>query len=119
MEEILASILQGEGVSSLYGRYTNFLVASGYVDCDGVPQRCPICGSEHLIKDNAEIGGFNIPEGCMAEYDSNQDEYIARDMMILESLMRKGLITQEDILEESSVDNLRAYTQKRLDAYAE
>ena len=61
---------------------------------------------------------------------SNQDEYIARDMMILELLMKKGLITQEDIMEEFSVDNLRAYikivqdqkkaeTQKRLDEYAE
>ena len=61
---------------------------------------------------------------------SNQDEYIARDMMILELLMKKGLITQEDIMEEFSVDNLQAYikivqdqkkaeTQKRLDWYAE
>ena len=61
---------------------------------------------------------------------SNQDEYIARDMMILELLMKKGLITQEDIMEEFSVDNLQAYikivqdqkkaeTQKRLDEYAE
>ena len=61
---------------------------------------------------------------------SNQDEYIARDMMILELLMKKGLITQEDIMEEFSVDNLQTYikivqdqkkaeTQKRLDEYAE
>ncbi len=61
---------------------------------------------------------------------SNQDEYIARDMMILELLMKKGLITQEDIVEEFSVDNLQAYikivqdqkkaeAQKRLDEYAE
>ena len=61
---------------------------------------------------------------------SNQDEYIARDMMILELLMKKGLITQEDIVEEFSANNLQAYikivqkqkkaeTQKRLDEYAE
>ena len=61
---------------------------------------------------------------------SNQDEYIARDMMILELLMKKGLITSEDIVEEFSVDNLqayikivqdqkKAYTQKRLDEYVE
>lgn len=61
---------------------------------------------------------------------SNQDEYIARDMMILELLMKKGLITQEDIVEEFSADNLqayikivqgqkKAYNQKRLDEYAE
>lgn len=61
---------------------------------------------------------------------SNQDEYIARDMMILELLMKKGLITQEDIVEEFSADNLQAYikivqeqkkaeTQKKLDEYAE
>ena len=40
---------------------------------------------------------------------SDQDEYIARDMMILELLMKKGLITQEDIVEEFSADNLQAY----------
>ena len=61
---------------------------------------------------------------------SNQDEYIARDMMILELLMKKGLITQEDIVEEFSTDNLQAHikivqdqkkaeAQKRLDEYAE
>lgn len=61
---------------------------------------------------------------------SNQDEYIARDMMILELLMKKGLITQEDIMEEFSADNLQAYikivqdqkkaeAQKRLDEYTE
>lgn len=61
---------------------------------------------------------------------SNQDEYIARDMMILELLMKKGLITQEDIVEEFSADNLQAYikiiqnqkkahAQKRIDEYAE
>lgn len=69
MEEILASIMQGEGTSSLYDKYIDFLVANGYVDCDGVPQRCPMCGSEHLIENNAETGGFNIPEGCATEYD--------------------------------------------------
>ena len=61
---------------------------------------------------------------------SNQDEYIARDMMILELLMKKGLITQEDIVEEFSADNLQAYIKivqnqkkeekkKRLNEYAE
>ena len=61
---------------------------------------------------------------------SNQDEYIARDMMILELLMKKGLITSEDIVEEFSADNLQAYikivqdqkkaeAQKRLNEYAE
>ena len=61
---------------------------------------------------------------------SNQDEYIARDMMILELLMKKGLITREDIVEEFSADNLQAYIkivqdqkkaeiQKRLNEYAE
>lgn len=71
---------------------------------------------------------FNLDE--LLRGFSNQDEYIARDMMILELLMKKSLITQEDIVEEFSADNLRAYikiiqdqkkayTQKRLDEYAE
>ena len=61
---------------------------------------------------------------------SNQDEYIARDIMILELLMKKGLITQEDVEEEFSIDNLQAHikivqaqkeaqAQKRLDEYME
>jgi hypothetical protein len=37
MEEILAGILQGEDASSLYDKYIDFLVTSGYVDYDGVP----------------------------------------------------------------------------------
>lgn len=71
---------------------------------------------------------FNLDE--LLRGFSNQDEYIARDMMILELLMKKSLITQEDIEEEFSADNLRAYikivqdqkkayTQKRLDEYTE
>ena len=43
---------------------------------------------------------FNLDE--LLRGFSNQDEYIARDMMILELLMKK-----------------KAYTQKRLDEYAE
>ena len=71
---------------------------------------------------------FNLDE--LLRGFSNQDEYIARDMMILELLMKKSLITQEDIVEEFSADNLQAYikivqdqkkaeAQKRLDEYAE
>ena len=50
---------------------------------------------------------FNLDE--LLRGFSNQDEYIARDMMILELLMKKGLITREDIVEEFSADNLQAY----------
>jgi hypothetical protein len=74
------------------------------------------------------LGMFDLDE--LFRGFSNQDEYIARDMMILELLMKKGLITQEDIVEEFSADNLQAYikivqdqkkaeAQKRLDEYAE
>lgn len=41
---------------------------------------------------------FNLDE--LLRGFSNQDEYIARDMMILELLIKKSLITQEDIVEE-------------------
>lgn len=40
---------------------------------------------------------------------SNQDEYIARDMMILEVLINKGLITQEDISKVFTSKNLTDY----------
>ena len=61
---------------------------------------------------------------------SDQDEYIARDMMILEVLINKGLITSEDISKVFTSENLTDYikivqdqkkaeTQKRLDEYAE
>lgn len=70
---------------------------------------------------------FNLDE--LFRGFSNQDEYIARDMIILELLMKKGLITQEDVEEEFSIDNLQAHikivqaqkeaqAQKRLDEYA-
>ena len=40
---------------------------------------------------------------------SNQDEYIARDMMILEVLINKGLITSEDISKVFTSKNLTDY----------
>lgn len=40
---------------------------------------------------------------------SNQDEYIARDMMILEVLINKGLITSEDISKVFTSENLTDY----------
>lgn len=40
---------------------------------------------------------------------SNQDEYIARDMMILEILMNKGLIKTEDISKVFTSENLTTY----------
>ena len=40
---------------------------------------------------------------------SNQDEYIARDMMILEILMNKGLIKAEDISKVFTSENLTTY----------
>ena len=40
---------------------------------------------------------------------SNQDEYIARDMMILEVLINKGLITSEDISKVFTSENLTTY----------
>lgn len=40
---------------------------------------------------------------------SDQDEYIARDMMILEVLINKGLITSEDISKVFTSENLIDY----------
>ena len=50
---------------------------------------------------------MNIDEllrGC-----SNHDKYIARDMMILEVLINKGLITPEDISKVFTSKNLTDY----------
>lgn len=40
---------------------------------------------------------------------SDQDEYTARDMMILEVLINKGLITPEDISKVFTSENLTDY----------
>lgn len=40
---------------------------------------------------------------------SDQDEYVARDMMILEVLINKGLITPEDISKVFTSKNLTDY----------
>ena len=40
---------------------------------------------------------------------SDQDEYMARDMMILEVLINKGLITSEDISKVFTSENLTDY----------
>ena len=40
---------------------------------------------------------------------SDQDEYIARDMMILEILINKGLVTPEDISKVFTSESLTDY----------
>ena len=40
---------------------------------------------------------------------SDQDEYIARDMMILEILINKGLVTPEDISKVFTSESLTNY----------
>lgn len=40
---------------------------------------------------------------------SSQDEYIARDMMILEILINKGLVTPEDISKVFTPESLTDY----------
>ncbi|MGN0966306.1 MAG: hypothetical protein ACI4OP_01755 [Candidatus Coprovivens sp.] len=40
---------------------------------------------------------------------SDRDEYIARDMIILEILINKGLITNEDILKAFTSEKLTEY----------
>ena len=40
---------------------------------------------------------------------SDQDEYIARDMMILEILINKGLVTPEDISKVFTPESLTDY----------
>ena len=53
---------------------------------------------------------MNIDE-LLRDY-SDQDEYIARDMMILEVLINKGLITPEDISKVFTSENLTDYIKK-------
>ena len=44
-------------------------VCSKKSNYEGQPVKCRYCGSENLKDCNEEIGGYNIPEGCLCEYD--------------------------------------------------
>lgn len=45
------------------------LILRGYIKSDGEPIKCRKCKSKNLEECNHQIGGFNIPEGCLTEYD--------------------------------------------------
>ena len=52
-----------------YHKEVEELVDSGCIDYEGQPVKCRYCGSKKLKECNKEIGGYNIPEGCLCEYD--------------------------------------------------
>lgn len=74
---------------------------------NGVISECRL----HIWGEN----GMNIDE-LLRGY-SGQDEYIARDMMILEILINKGLVTPEDISKvftpESLIDYIKIVREQR------
>lgn len=41
----------------------------GYIDKNGTPIKCRICKSKEITETNHQFGGWNIPEGCLTEYD--------------------------------------------------
>lgn len=48
---------------------TDFLINEGYLKEDLTPIKCTKCDSTNLENKNYEIGGWNIPEGVICEYD--------------------------------------------------
>ncbi len=47
-----------------------WLLFRGYLGKDLEPLKCPFCGSFNIKHCNHEIGGYNIPDGCITEYDA-------------------------------------------------
>lgn len=47
----------------------NYLIKLGYLDKDLCPIKCTMCDSKNLKETNYEIGGYNIPEGVICEFD--------------------------------------------------
>lgn len=45
------------------------LVFKGYIKPNGEPIKCKKCKSKDLEEANKQVGGWNIPEGCLTEYD--------------------------------------------------
>lgn len=45
-------------------------IKRGYIDKDLTPLKCPYCKSHNIETCNEQIGGWNIPDGCLTEYDA-------------------------------------------------
>lgn len=52
-----------------YCKYVEEMVDKGYIDYEGTPIKCPHCGGKKLEQCNREVGGYNIPDGCLTEFD--------------------------------------------------
>lgn len=46
----------------------HYLVDGGYIKEDLTPIKCTMCDSSNLTNTNYEIGGYNIPDGVVCEY---------------------------------------------------
>lgn len=54
-----------------YDRLKYYLIpfVKGYIKSDGQPIKCKKCKCKDLIECNHDIGGWNIPEGVLTEFD--------------------------------------------------
>lgn len=53
-----------------YGSWIYQMINEGYINGQNLaPMKCMMCDSSNLHECNKEIGGYNIPEGCLTEYD--------------------------------------------------
>lgn len=52
-----------------YGECVSYLIEQGYLDEYLRPIKCTKCDSTNLYDDHYEIGGYNMPEGVVYEYD--------------------------------------------------
>lgn len=55
-------------------RHIKRLIRKGYLGEDLEPLICPYCKSTNIKHCNHEVGGYNIPEGCVTEYDAVCDD---------------------------------------------
>lgn len=53
-----------------YGDWIQGMIDEGYINGQNLaPIKCVVCGSSNLHECNKEIGGYNIPQSCLTEYD--------------------------------------------------
>ena len=50
--------------------FVNYMIDNGYYDDDLTPLKCTKCDSTSIKDDNRQVGGWNIPDGVLTEYDA-------------------------------------------------
>lgn len=54
--------------------FVHYMIDNGYYADDLTPIKCTKCNSTNIKDANRQVGGWNIPDGVLTEYDAICDD---------------------------------------------